>query len=431
MEKIRFELIFFVCKTKYLPLNSPFKMNKILKNLKKIKNIALAYSGGLDTSITLKWLSKYCNVFCYYINLGQYNENIINIKKNAIKLGAKKIKIIEARKQIILKAFKIINSEAFYIRTASEYYYNITPIGRIIISKYLIKEMKKDNLNILSDGSTYKGNDIERFIKYSIFLNKKIKFYKPWLDKKFIKKYKGRKKMLNQIKTIINYSKNNYSIDSNIIGNTYEGGKIENLNFNICKLKFLRCGFIKKKQKKETNINFEYKKGIPVKFNKKKIKNIVSFFEVINKIASKHKLGISDQIEDRIIGFKSRGIYESPAMYIFHVIYERLLTCIYDIHIINTHRINGKKLGKLLYFGDWYNKESKIRKSLTKRLNKNINGFISIKIIYNKIYFKNTYSKNSIYNKKMVTMEYSKYGISYMDRIGELNIIINNILNKN
>ncbi|MGX7583134.1 argininosuccinate synthase [Candidatus Vidania fulgoroideorum] len=404
---------------------------KIIKKIKKNMRIGLAYSGGLDTSASIKWLTKKkVKVFAYYSDLGNLKKKkIIKIKEKAKKLGAKKFICIDCKKQIASEALKVLKTNAFSIKTGSYEYFNTTPIGRVVIGIMLSKKMKDDNVNVWCDGSTFKGNDIERFIIYSYIINKKIIFYKPWLDKEFIKKLGGRKEMLKYIKKN-NKSHNNYSIDSNILGNTYEGGDIENLNFDTSKINFLLCK--NRKCKKKIKISFSFSKGNIIKINGKKIKTNFYIFKILNKILKNTLLGISDQIEERIIGIKSRGIYESPSMFVLKNVFERAISCVYKKNVIEFYRKNGIKLGNLLYKGKWFEDISEIIKKSSIKIFEKITGKIKIKIINNVIFFTKTKLKNSLYFEKIISMEKNKNEkINYKDRIGQLNISKISINRKN
>ncbi|XAO72532.1 MAG: argininosuccinate synthase [Candidatus Vidania fulgoroideorum] len=389
------------------------------------KKIGLAFSGGLDTSVAIKWMKNNNNkIFAYNANLEFKNEKN-KLKKKAIKLGAIKFKSINCKEKLAKAGIKVIKYRAFCVSSGTGIYFNTTPIARVITTKEISKELKKENINIWSDGSTYKGNDIERFCNYALIANKKIKFYKPWLDKEFIKKFGGRKEIIKYLDKKKKYKKENkYSIDSNILGNTYEGNKIEKLKFNIEKIKFIFCGNINNIKNKSTKFSIEIKKGNPIKINNKKINKKYLIFKILNKIGSKHKLGISDQIEDRIIETKSRGIYEAPAMLILHNIYERLISCIYNKETIKLYRSNGKKIGRLLYEGKWYSEESKLRIEIAKKITSKINGKLKLKITNGNILFINTkIYKHNKYKKKYISMEKCKKEMfTFKDRIGYLNI---------
>ncbi|MGX7576666.1 argininosuccinate synthase [Candidatus Vidania fulgoroideorum] len=402
----------------------------IIKSISKLKKkqVAISYSGGLDTSVALKWMNeKNLKVYVYHANIENLSKKKVNrIKKKAHYFGAFKFKSINLNKKIVDEAIKVVKYNAFSVISGLEKYYNTTPIGRIVITKGIIKEMKKDNVNIWSDGSTYKGNDIERFFTYSISFNKNIKIYKPWLDKKFIKEIGGgRKEMLSYLKKDKNkkyFKYKKYSIDSNLLGNTYEGSNIENLDF------FPKGKKILKYYKKGNNNNkvyiIEYKKGIPYAFNNKTIKNRVDFFYNINKIAGNYKIGFSDQIENRIIGTKSRGIYEAPAMELLHIIYERIANCVHNEESLSIYRENSYKLGRMLYLGKWLSFEACMIKNMLEFFSKRINGKITFKLKKNKVNIIKTNVKNSLYNIENSSMEKNKKEkFSYKDRIGYLNIL--------
>ncbi|UOQ27927.1 Argininosuccinate synthase [Candidatus Vidania fulgoroideae] len=395
---------------------------KIINRIKKGMKIGLAYSGGLDTSVSIKWLTeKGAKVFAYYSDLGNLNsKEIKKIKKRAIKLGAIKFNCIDCKKQIVNEAIKAIKADAFNFKTGSYEYYNTTPIGRSVTGILLSEKMKKDGINIWCDGSTFKGNDIERFLKYSYIINKKMYFHKPWLDKSFIKTLGGRKEMYNYISKKEKKEDFKYSIDSNILGNTYEGGEIENLDFSTDKINFLICKG--KKKSVTTEISFVFKKGNIIMVNNKKVDNL-ELFKILNKKSKKLFIGISDQIEERIIGVKSRGIYEAPAMFILKNVFERALSCVYEKNVIDIRRENGIKIGNLLYEGRWFDELSENIKENSLKMFKKINGEIKIRIINNIIFFKKTKIKNSIYSKNTISMERTKKNkIKYKDRIGQLNI---------
>ncbi|MGX7576520.1 argininosuccinate synthase [Candidatus Vidania fulgoroideorum] len=392
----------------------------MIKKLKK-KKIALAYSGGLDTSTAIKWLNKKKSIiYSIFVDLGEKSlKGIKNIKNKSILLGSKKFISLNCKKRIVKEAFISLRCRAFNMYSGAGIYFNITPLGRAIIGTVISKFMKKKKINVWCDGSTYKGNDIERFFIYSYRINKKIKFYKPWLDLEFVKKIGGRKEM----NLYINSKKENYSVDSNITGNTYEGKKLERLNYDYTNNKLLLSRNLIK-VKKMTKIKISFKKGKIVKYNNKKIKNYVIFFNKINKICSKHKLGVSDQIEDRIIGIKSRGLYESPAMFFFHCLYERMLSDVLSYKNIKMYRDNGIKLGEILYKGFWYNEEAKIRKKIGIALTNKITGYITVKIIYNNIYYLETKNIFSRYKRNLCSMEKVKKNIfSSKDRLGQLNML--------
>ncbi|MGX7586229.1 argininosuccinate synthase [Candidatus Vidania fulgoroideorum] len=393
--------------------------------IKKIKNkkVALAYSGGLDTSVAIKWLKKKKKsiVYSIFVDLGDKSlkEKKI-IKKKSILLGSNKFIILNCKKSIVKEALIALRCRAFNISSGAGIYFNITPLGRAVIGTAISKFMSYRNISIWCDGSTYKGNDIERFFIYSFRVNKKVKFYKPWLDKYFIEKMGGRREM----ESYINKSSRDFSIDSNVIGNTYEGLKLENLNYDYTNTSFILSKDFYK-VKKVTVFSLTFKKGKIIKYNGKNIKDYCFFLNDINRICSKHKIGISDQIEERIIGLKSRGIYESPAMFLLHNSYDRIISCLLSYKCIKMYRNNGIELGEMLYNGQWYSKEAYYRKKLGLNITKIVNGYLKIKIIYNNIfYIKTKIFKKNKYNKKICSMEkQNNNAFDCNDRLGQLNIL--------
>ncbi|MGX7582842.1 argininosuccinate synthase [Candidatus Vidania fulgoroideorum] len=392
----------------------------MIKNISN-KKIALAYSGGLDTSTSIKWLkNKNCLIYSLFVDLGdKTKKEIKKINRKSLLLGSKKFILLNCKEEMAKESLIALRTRSFNIYSGAGIYFNITPIGRSIIGTVIAKTMKKKKLNIWCDGSTYKGNDIQRFFIYSYRINKRIRFYKPWLDEEFINKIGGREEMNKYMKV----KKKKYSVDSNLIGNTYEGMELENLNYNYTKNNFILSKKLNN-VKKKTVLKITFKKGKIIKLNNKKIKKYYIFFKKLNNICSKHKLGISDQIEERIIGIKSRGIYESPSMFFLHCLYERMVSCSLDYKVIKMYRENGNYLGENLYSGLWYNHESKIRKKLGIEITKNITGYVKVAIIYNNIFFIDTKIKKSLYNKEICSMEKkNKLLFNSKDRLGQLNML--------
>ncbi|WDR79467.1 argininosuccinate synthase [Candidatus Vidania fulgoroideae] len=396
----------------------------IINKINKIKKICVSYSGGLDTSVAIKWMSdKGIKIYAYYANVDDIKDKKLEeIRYKALKYGAFNFRSFDLKKKIAKEAIKVIKYNAFNVYSGKEKYYNTTPISRVVITKRFVKEMKKDNIKIWSDGSTYKGNDIERFYLYSLKINKNIKIYKPWLDKTFIKEVGGgRREMIKYLKNkniLYSTNKKNYSIDSNILGNTYEGENLENLNSYLS-----RKHFEYRKKYRNDIYSIIFKRGIPFIFNNKKIKDIVSFIMKINKIAGGFGIGVSDQIENRILGIKSRGVYESPFMESMSILYERLASCVHNEESLNLYRENSYKLGIMLYKGMWLNNEAVMIKAMLEIFSKRINGKIKFTFEKNKLKILSTSSKFSLYNKKNISMERIKNeNFNYKDRIGYLNI---------
>ncbi|MGX7582701.1 argininosuccinate synthase [Candidatus Vidania fulgoroideorum] len=392
---------------------------KILKTHTHIKKIGLAYSGGLDTSVIIKWLThQKKEVIAFFADLGQSSkQQIKKIKKRAYKYGAKKFYIINGTQHLCKEALTALQCSAFAFKTGTSKYYNTTPLARIVTAILITKKMTQKKINIWCDGSTYKGNDIERFLRYTLLTNTHINFYKPWLDKQFIKEFKGRNNMSRYIKT-----PNQYSMDTNILGKTYEGGAIEDLAMDITTIRYKWCGYLTDTTPTTPKITLHIKHGKITHLNNKQY-SLTKIFKILNTLCGQKKIGITDQIEERITGIKSRGIYEAPAMEFLHNIYERAISCLYDKTLIITRNKLGEMLGHKLYEGKWFDDLATLIKKLGKITCKHITGKITCKLLTNQILFTNTKLKASTYIKKLISMDTSSGGFSGTDRIGYLNII--------
>ncbi|MGX7585952.1 argininosuccinate synthase [Candidatus Vidania fulgoroideorum] len=400
---------------------------KIISTLKGIKKIGLAYSGGLDTSAVIKWVSSLgIKVFAFYADLGQSNKDgIKKLKNNAINYGASKFFSIDCKLDLIREGFIALKSRAFNFITGCTKYYNTTPLGRIVTSVSLTKKMINSGIKIWCDGSTYKGNDIERFFRYSCILNQNLNYYKPWLDSKFINKFGGRKQMSEFVG--LNDTKNKYSIDSNILGNTYEGCGIESLTFDLSGIDFIYCGDIKSIPLRSKVIKFSFVKGDILMVNNSFI-SLYCLFKYLNKLCGSYNLGISDQIEERITSIKSRGIYESPTMHLLHNVYDRAISCIYKNDTIKYYNISGLNLAERLYEGKWFEDLCHLIKLNGVYLCNRINGVIKVKITPSScIIFLKTQLSESIYIKDLVSMERTVVGFKGKDRVGCLNVVFNSI----
>ncbi|QSW37812.1 argininosuccinate synthase [Candidatus Vidania fulgoroideae] len=392
---------------------------KIIKTHTRIKKIGLAYSGGLDTSVIIKWLTHHKKkVIAFFADLGQSShKHIKKIKKRAYAYGAKKFYVIDGKQQLCQEALKALQCSAFAFKTGTNKYYNTTPLGRIVTAILITNKMTQKNIKIWCDGSTYKGNDIERFLRYTLLTNTHIDFYKPWLDKTFIKDFKGRNTMSRYIKI-----QNQYSMDTNLLGKTYEGGTIENLDTDISTIKYKWCTHLTNTTAINPEITLHIKHGKITKLNNK-TQPLSKIFNKLNKLCGLKKIGITDQIEERVTGIKSRGIYEAPAMELLHNIYERAISCLYDKTLIITRNYLGELLGHKLYEGKWFDDLATLIKTLGKTICKPINGKITCKLLNNQILFTNTKLKTTTYNKKLISMNDTATGFTGNDRIGYLNII--------
>ena len=211
-------------------------MSTILKSLPKGENVGIAFSGGLDTSAALLWMKqKGARVFAYTANLGQPDEaDYDEIPRKALEFGAEKARLVDCRTQLVHEGIAAIQSGAFHVSTGGIAYFNTTPLGRAVTGTMLVSAMKEDGVNVWGDGSTYKGNDIERFYRYGLLTNPDLRIYKPWLDQQFIDELGGRAEM-SAFMTAHGFAykmsaEKAYSTDSNILGATHEAKDLEHLD---------------------------------------------------------------------------------------------------------------------------------------------------------------------------------------------------------
>lgn len=403
----------------------------ILQNLPVGQKVGIAFSGGLDTSAALLWMKlKGALPYAYTANLGQPDEDDYNaIPKKAMEYGAENARLIDCRAQLAHEGIATIQCGAFHVSTGGIAYFNTTPLGRAVTGTMLVSAMKEDDVNIWGDGSTYKGNDIERFYRYGLLTNPALKIYKPWLDQQFIDELGGRHEMSEfLIANGFNYKmsvEKAYSTDSNMLGATHEAKDLEFLNSGIKIVKpIMGVAFWDENVEvspEEVSVRFE--EGVPVALNGKEYADPVELFLEANRIGGRHGLGMSDQIENRIIEAKSRGIYEAPGMALFHIAYERLVTGIHNEDTIEQYRINGLRLGRLLYQGRWFDSQAlMLRETAQRWVAKAVTGEVTLELRRGNDYsILNTESPNLTYQPERLSMEKVE-GAAFtpLDRIGQL-----------
>ncbi|HFC9048002.1 TPA: argininosuccinate synthase [Neisseria gonorrhoeae] len=403
----------------------------ILQNLPVGQKVGIAFSGGLDTSAALLWMKlKGALPYAYTANLGQPDEDDYNaIPKKAMEYGAENARLIDCRAQLAHESIAAIQCGAFHVSTGGIAYFNTTPLGRAVTGTMLVSAMKEDDVNIWGDGSTYKGNDIERFYRYGLLTNPALKIYKPWLDQQFIDELGGRHEMSEfLIANGFNYKmsvEKAYSTDSNMLGATHEAKDLEFLNSGIKIVKpIMGVAFWDENveiEPEEVSVRFE--EGVPVALNGKEYADPVELFLEANRIGGRHGLGMSDQIENRIIEAKSRGIYEAPGMALFHIAYERLVTGIHNEDTIEQYRINGLRLGRLLYQGRWFDSQAlMLRETAQRWVAKAVTGEVTLELRRGNDYsILNTESPNLTYQPERLSMEKVE-GAAFtpLDRIGQL-----------
>jgi argininosuccinate synthase len=405
-------------------------MSNILERLPAGQKVGIAFSGGLDTSAALHWMKlKGALPYAYTANLGQPDESDYEeIPRKALEYGAVKARLIDCRAQLVREGLGALQSGAFHITTAGVAYFNTTPLGRAVTGTMLVNAMKEDDVSIWGDGSTFKGNDIERFYRYGLLVNPELKIYKPWLDEVFIHELGGRAEMSEFMrKSGFEYkmkAEKAYSTDSNLLGATHEAKDLEHLNSSmkivepIMGTAFWRDEVAVKRE--EVSIRFE--EGWPVALNGAEFTDSVELLLEANRIGGRHGLGMSDQIENRIIEAKSRGIYEAPGLALLYIGYERLLTGIHNEDTIEQYRENGKKLGRLLYQGRWFDSQAiMLREAAQRWVAKPISGEVTLELRRGNDYsILNTVSPNLTFKPERLTMEKGESAFSPRDRIGQL-----------
>nr|WP_316641598.1 argininosuccinate synthase [uncultured Roseateles sp.] len=405
-------------------------MSTILQNLPAGQKVGIAFSGGLDTSAALHWMrNKGAIPYAYTANLGQPDEpDYDEIPRKAMQYGAEKAVLVDCRSQLVSEGIAALQAGAFHITTAGATYFNTTPIGRAVTGTMLVQAMKEDDVNIWGDGSTYKGNDIERFYRYGLLANPALKIYKPWLDQLFIDELGGRAEM-SAFMTAAGFgykmsAEKAYSTDSNMLGATHEAKDLEFLNSGmkivnpIMGVAFWREDVAIKHE--EVTVRFE--EGMPVALNGQTFASTVDLLMEANRIGGRHGLGMSDQIENRIIEAKSRGIYEAPGLALLFIAYERLITGIHNEDTIEQYRDNGRKLGRLLYQGRWFDPQAiMLRETAQRWVARAVTGEVTIELRRGNDYsLLDTRSANLTYKPERLSMEKVEGAFTPQDRIGQL-----------
>jgi argininosuccinate synthase len=363
-------------------------MSKVLAFLPVGERVGIAFSGGLDTSVAVAWMREKGAVpFAYTADLGQYDEpDIDSVPSRAKEYGAEGSKLVDCKEALVEEGFAAIACGAFHIRSGGKTYFNTTPLGRAVTGTLLVRAMLEDNVSIWGDGSTYKGNDIERFYRYGLLANPNLKIYKPWLDTDFVTELGGRKEMSEWLsKRKLPYRdsvEKAYSTDANILGATHEAKTLENLDTSLEIVEpIMGVAFWKESVKIETeDVKIGFSQGRPVSINGEKL-GAVALMQKANEIGGRHGLGMSDQIENRIIEAKSRGIYEAPGMALLHIAYERLISAIHNEDTIANYHAEGRRLGRLLYEGRWLDPQSlMLRESLMRWVASAVTGEVTIRL---------------------------------------------------
>jgi argininosuccinate synthase len=405
-------------------------MSVILESLPVGQKVGIAFSGGLDTSAALHWMKQKGAIpYAYTANLGQPDETDYDaIPRAALEYGAEKARLIDCRSALVREGIAALQAGAFRITTAGVPYFNTTPIGRAVTGTMLVAAMKEDDVHIWGDGSTFKGNDIERFYRYGLLVNPNLQVYKPWLDAAFIDELGGRAEMSAFMqRSGFAYkmsAEKAYSTDSNILGATHEAKDLEHLSSSVkIVVPIMGAAFWRDDveiKREEVAIRFE--EGLPVALNGQQFDSSVDLLLEANRIGGRHGLGMSDQIENRIIEAKSRGIYEAPGLALLFIAYERLITGIHNEDTIEQYRDHGRKLGRLLYQGRWFDSQAiMLRESAQRWVAKPITGEVTLELRRGNDYsILNTESPNLTFYPERLSMEKTESTFSPRDRIGQL-----------
>jgi len=406
-------------------------MSKVLAYLPVGEKVGIAFSGGLDTSVAVAWMREKGAVPCTYTaDLGQYDEtDIDSVPVRAKEYGAEISRLVDCKTPLVEEGLASIACGAFHIRSGGKQYFNTTPLGRAVTGTLLVRAMLQDKVEIWGDGSTYKGNDIERFYRYGLLANPNLRIYKPWLDADFVRELGGRKEMSEWLVShkfpYRDSVEKAYSTDANILGATHEAKDLENLDASIeivnpiMGVKFWDSSVAIASE----DVKIQFVQGRPVAINGKDFSDVVALMQAANEIGGRHGLGMADQIENRIIEAKSRGIYEAPGMALLFIAYERLLSAIHNEDTIANYHAEGRRLGRLLYEGRWLDPQSlMLRESLQRWVASAVTGEVTIRLRRGDDFsIINTTGPALSYHPEKLSMERTENAaFGPVDRIGQL-----------
>jgi len=404
---------------------------KVLTALPIGERVGIAFSGGLDTSAAVAWMrAKGAVPFCYTADLGQPDEpDLAGIPDRAKQYGAEEARLIDCRAELVREGLMALQCGAFHIATAGKTYFNTTPLGRAVTGTLLVRAMHDDGVDIWGDGSTYKGNDIERFYRYGLMVNPQLRIYKPWLDEAFVAELGGRTEMSRFLeKHNLPYRasvEKAYSTDANIWGATHEAKLLEELSTSMDIVEPI-MGIAHYRDDVTIDaetVSLTFHEGWPVAINGQEFADQVELVHAANRIGGRHGLGMSDQIENRIIEAKSRGIYESPGLALLHIAYERLVSAIHNEDTLDNYRTMGRRLGRLLYEGRWFDPQSlMLREPIMRWVGSAITGTVTIRLRRGDDYtIVDTSGPHLTYAPERLSMErVEDQAFGPLDRIGQL-----------
>ena len=365
-------------------------MSRIYKSLPpKGTALGIAFSGGLDTRCAVAWLAEQgLAVHAYTADLAQPDEqNPADIPPLALQHGAVEAKLIDCRESMVREGITAIQCGAFHLSSGCKKYFNTTPLGRAVTTTAIVRAMREDGVHVFGDGSTHKGNDIQRFYRYGILVDPDLRIYKPWLDQAFVTAFGGRKEMSEYLERRgLPYkmgTEKAYSTDANVLGATHEAKDLERLDTGMRIVAPIMGVAHWKPEVKiaSEEITIGWENGLPVEIGGRRFSSPYELFLEANRIGGRHGLGMSDQIENRVIDAKSRGVYEAPGMALLHLSYERLLSAIHNENTLDLYFTLGRRLGRFLYEGKWYDPEAlMLRDGLTRWIAPSVTGSVKVEL---------------------------------------------------
>jgi argininosuccinate synthase len=384
----------------------------------------LAYSGGLDTSVLLRWLiEKGYEVHAVYVDLGQPCEDREAIMDKAKKLGAKSAELIDAREELVRDfAFPALMWQAKY----EGIYLLGTSIARPLISKVCLEVAKKVGADVYVHGATGKGNDQCRFELAAAALNPNIRVYAPWRDPEFRKAFPGRTEMIAYCESknipVKATAKKPYSSDENVLHISYEAGVLEDLT--VCGVENIDFGMTvspRQASEQSEDVTIEFVKGIPVKVNGK----AASALEVVtelNEIGGRNGVGRIDIVENRFVGMKSRGVYEAPGMTLLYAAALQIEQLTLDRDLIHLRDRLSPEVAEMIYYGFWYCAKMDALQAFIRDSHKYMTGSITLRLYKGNISVASRSSANSLYSESIATMEGGEADYNQTDAQGFLRI---------
>lgn len=406
-------------------------VSKVLTSLPVGERVGIAFSGGLDTSVAVAWMRDKGAIPCTYTaDIGQYDEpDIASVPDRAQQYGAEIARAVDIKTELVEEGLAALACGAFHIRSGAKVYFNTTPLGRAVTGTILVRAMQSDGVNIWGDGSTYKGNDIERFYRYGLMANPELRIYKPWLDADFVTELGGRHEMsqwlLEHNLPYRDSVEKAYSTDANIWGATHEAKTLEHLDVSLETVEpIMGVKFWDPAVAIETeDVAISFEAGRPVAINGRRFDSAVALVLEANAIGGRHGIGMSDQIENRIIEAKSRGIYEAPGMALLFAAYERLLNAVHNEDTLANYHLEGRKLGRLLYEGRWLDPQAlMLRESIQRWIASLVTGTVTLRLRRGDDYtILATEGENFSYHPEKLSMErVENAAFGPLDRIGQL-----------